>query len=938
MARIREDLAQELIAGAKERALLFPDTAASLFAKLDHIAGEDEPYAEDMRAAYAYLLRELPESDLLNFEADFFLAHCRSVLRGTAAFPWSADIKDELFLIYVLMPRVNTEPLTLHRDFFGEALAPRLRGLTLEEAVSECNYYCLSRGTYQQTDGRTVSPFSFIQRAGGRCGEESTFVVSVLRSVGIPARQIYSPYWAHTDDNHAWVEAWTGKRWAYFGACEPEARLNCGWFDGAAKRAKLVLTRSFSMLSLPGEEDLKQAVPAGLINLTGHYCDAKKLRLTLTDGTRVLTEQAVSFHVLNYASDAQILVMKTDDRGQLCLSTAEGSLLLRCVYEGKGYERRTEVGDETEILWDLAEDRAEAARRLAASEAAGAAAGCDGEYETGTREAEQRLQLALFQLSEEKNALFRAPRARDCAETALSDERRKEHERKLAAAQRELESGRASFAAAPEKVQEDDIDMGPVQAKTKELRSREEVLYWARGHAAVMEAFLDEEKSEWSTEQRLRLLTLLSNKDLADVEPEILNNHMEALRREKEDRERFSLQRDEWDRLIFSPRVANENLSAWRNALRSHISAEDREKLLADPGALPTFLEQRLEETRTTDYAGASLAPSRSLYHGRFSANNYTVLLVSLARDLGIPACCEAVSYRALYRQDGAWHEFRPAPRACAASGAGASAGQNTAQNGAAPSETARLRLVKTNPEENFVYAAQYTLRRWTGNGWRFVSPSALSPEREACTELNTDPGIYALNIVRRLENGDQLYTRQFFLLEEGKTQTAELSLPRDAENRSKASLFPDFTLRAATGEEKDTTTLHAEGLRLFFFVQPSGEPFAHLMKELERSSEALASRAGETAVVVFSEEALEEARLKTFLCRHPEIRLFFMSRELPKRLYNLLSCDVRELPLVLLCDDEKRVRFRASGYRVNTDQELLQVYADMERERREEE
>jgi len=47
-----------------------------------------------------------------------------------------------------------------------------------------------------------------------------------MRAVGIPARQVYTPRWAHTDDNHAWIEVWTGDRWHFMGACEPEAVLD----------------------------------------------------------------------------------------------------------------------------------------------------------------------------------------------------------------------------------------------------------------------------------------------------------------------------------------------------------------------------------------------------------------------------------------------------------------------------------------------------------------------------------------------------------------------------------------------------------------------------------------------------------------------------------------------------------------------------------------
>lgn len=73
-----------------------------------------------------------------------------------------------------------------------------------------------------------------VKTAYGRCGEESTFTVAALRSVGIPARQVYTPRWAHTDDNHAWVERADGE-WYFFGACEPEPVLNLGWFNAPYK-------------------------------------------------------------------------------------------------------------------------------------------------------------------------------------------------------------------------------------------------------------------------------------------------------------------------------------------------------------------------------------------------------------------------------------------------------------------------------------------------------------------------------------------------------------------------------------------------------------------------------------------------------------------------------------------------------------------------------
>ncbi|MCK7531014.1 MAG: transglutaminase-like domain-containing protein [Marinilabiliales bacterium] len=45
---------------------------------------------------------------------------------------------------------------------------------------------------------RTSSPMATMLSARGRCGEESTFTVAALRTAGLPARQVYTPRWAHS--------------------------------------------------------------------------------------------------------------------------------------------------------------------------------------------------------------------------------------------------------------------------------------------------------------------------------------------------------------------------------------------------------------------------------------------------------------------------------------------------------------------------------------------------------------------------------------------------------------------------------------------------------------------------------------------------------------------------------------------------------------------
>ena len=143
------------------------------------------------------------------------------------------------------------------RKVFYKELLPRLQGLSLEKAILEVNHWCHEKVTYQSTDIRTISPLNAIKSAYGRCGEESTFTVTAMRAAGIPARQCYTPRWAHSDDNHAWVEVWVDDNWHYLGACEPEPELDVAWFSGPALRAMLVDSNAFGKYS--GSEETIRA-------------------------------------------------------------------------------------------------------------------------------------------------------------------------------------------------------------------------------------------------------------------------------------------------------------------------------------------------------------------------------------------------------------------------------------------------------------------------------------------------------------------------------------------------------------------------------------------------------------------------------------------------------------------------------------------------------
>ena len=193
----------------------------------------------DEREAMEFLYAYMPLGDVLNLEPEYYLEHYRMTMRALNEMPWGDDVPEREVRHFVLPVRVNNENLDSSRNVFYEELAPRIREMSMYDAVLEVNHWCHEKAVYMPSDSRTSSPLATVKTAYGRCGEESTLLVAALRSVGIPARQVYTPRWAHTDDNHAWVEAWVDGKWCFLGACEPEPVLDLAWFNAPASRGML---------------------------------------------------------------------------------------------------------------------------------------------------------------------------------------------------------------------------------------------------------------------------------------------------------------------------------------------------------------------------------------------------------------------------------------------------------------------------------------------------------------------------------------------------------------------------------------------------------------------------------------------------------------------------------------------------------------------------
>ncbi|MBP3228023.1 MAG: transglutaminase domain-containing protein [Bacteroidaceae bacterium] len=294
--------------------------------------------AADVRADVDFLYQYMPLCDRADYPRCFFEANARQTRRALREMPWGARVNDTLVRHFVLSLRVNNEPLDSFRLTMYDELAARVRGLSMTEAAIEVNHWCHEKVTYQPTDGRTSSPLQSIRTAYGRCGEESTLCVAAMRAVGIPARQVYTPRWAHCDDNHAWVEVWTDGAWHFLGACEPEPVLDLGWFNAPASRGMLMHTCVFG--DYRGPEDVVRRTPTYTeINVTPIYAPTRRVYIRVEDGGRPVGGARVEFKIYNYAEFFSAVTRFTDARGETSLVSGAGDLLVWASKDGRfGYK------------------------------------------------------------------------------------------------------------------------------------------------------------------------------------------------------------------------------------------------------------------------------------------------------------------------------------------------------------------------------------------------------------------------------------------------------------------------------------------------------------------------------------------------------------------------------------------------------------------------
>lgn len=817
---------------------------------------------EAMRFMYAYM----PLGDLTDYTEAFHLSNVKAALRARAEMPWGKDIPEREFRHFVLPYRVNNENLDSARMVFYRELKPRIEHLSLENAVLEINHWCHEKVAYTPSDMRTSAPLASVRTAYGRCGEESTFAVSAFRAMGIPARQVYTPRWAHTDDNHAWVEVWVDGKWHFLGACEPEPVLDLAWFNAPASRGMLMHTKVFGHYHGP-EEVMETTDNYTEINVIDNYADTATTTVTVTDSNGKPVKGAlVEFKLYNYAEFYTVARKTTDANGQASLTAGLGDMLVwASTDDGRFGFKQCSFGKDKEI--DIA---------LATGQ-------------SGTMNLDITVPTEKAHIPD------------------VSPEQRAENDRRFA-----LEDSirHAYIATFPTETEATEF----AKEQGYEANDIVPLITASRGNYETIMSFLQQAASG-EHDLAVRLLRVISEKDLRDVEPRTLTEHF-LLHPDMP----AGCPQDIYDKYLLNPRVANEMILPYRELISQTLSQELPVSTTAD-----SLVYELAEWCRTNIRLLSDWNPQRipmspaGVCRSRV-ADEYSlqIFFVAACRSFNIPARIDEVTGKMQYFQQGHPIDI-----------------DLTTQQTNTPNrqETGTLiaRYTPTTWLDDAKYYNHFTLSRLEKGKLQLLNYPETGTTWSSLLRDGTtlDAGNYVLTTGTRLANGNVLAHLTFFTVHANEQTVIDLTLREAKDAVQVIGNFNSESLFMPKDGKQEMSLLSTTGRGYYVLGLLDGqEPSNHALRDIAACADEF-DKWGRPMVLLFPDkDRLDKVGTAGFPAMPAHVTWGIDSNGAIRAdlIAGLKLNEKQGLPIFIVADTFNRVVFVMQGYTIGLGEQLMKT------------
>ena len=830
------------------------------------------------KEALEFLYAYMPLGDSVDYSEEYYRECINYAFRAKAEMPWGASIPEREFKHFVVPVRVNNENLDAFRKTYYEELKGRVKDLSLYDAVLEVNHWCHEHVNYKGSDSRTSAPMATIKTSWGRCGEESTLLVTALRTVGIPARQVYTPRWAHCDDNHAWVEAWVDGQWHFLGACEPEPVLDLGWFNEPASRTLLLHTRVFGDYDGP-EEVISRSPNYTEINVVDNYGKTAKTTFTVVNENG--TPQAnlpVEFKIYNYAEFCTVVKKTTDANGQTWLTAGLGCMMAYATKDGKFGYQVFKSGENENVTIVL-------------------------DHEEGTEK------VMEFEM---------VPPPPTCVLPEVTPEMRAENDRRGAYE----DSLRNAYIKACK-----DAQMNIIANTGNKTLCRIYEKTW--GNYQTIADFVKYAQDKNQEIKAVELLSNVSDKDLRDISLEVLKDHFDhecgimnaecgmakpdVASRNSE----FSIPNSEF---IISPRVSNEMIVPWRKTLTEFFPKDEAQKYHDNPAQLVDWVKHNIFVDDELALQRIPISPIGVLKVRKADRHSRDIFFVAMARSLGIAAQIHPVTGKVQYfEKEWITVDFEAEQPKIAEIGY----------------LDIRYNPIASMPDPK--YYTHFSIKKFDGNSFRLLAYDAQDPGIDDGMTLSSfehptplEAGYYILTSGNRLPDGTALTHSQFFTIKAKENTAVDLVLREpDDDLRVIGSFYADSKFTdPETGETSNPKQLIQGDYFILGLLDQGSEPTTHAMQDIAAFRKDF-EQCGLPLIFVFSsKEEYDKFKLKNFSELPDGIVYGIDGGAVREEIADGLHLNTEALPIFLIANANSEVVFVKQGYTIGLGEQMLKVIA----------
>jgi transglutaminase-like putative cysteine protease len=819
--------------------------------------------------ALEFLYTYMPLGDSVDYTEDYYRECIHYAFLAKEEMPWGANIPECEFKHFVVPVRVNNENLDAFRSTYYEELKSRVKGLSLYDAVLEVNHWCHEHVNYKGSDSRTSAPMATIKTSWGRCGEESTLLVTALRTVSIPARQVYTPRWAHCDDNHAWVEAWVDGQWHFLGACEPEPVLDLGWFNEPASRTLLLHTRVFGDYDGP-EEVISRNRNYTEINVVDNYGKTAKTTFTVVDENgQPQANLPVEFKIYNYAEFCTVVKKTTDENGQTWLTAGLGCMMAYAAKDGKFGFQVFKSGEQENVTITL-------------------------DHEEGTKEVFEFDMVPPPPTSVLPEVTLEM-RAENDRRGAYEDSLRNAYIKSCKVAQNEIIANTGNKA------------LCHIYEKT-----------W--GNYQTIADFVKYAQSKNQEIKAVNLLQNISDKDLRDINLEVLQDHFDNT--PGLELSIISMPPELYDEYILSPRVSNEMIVPWRKTLTEFFPETERQQYHDNPSLLVDWVKQNIFVDDELALQRIPISPIGVLKARKADRHSRDIFFVSMARSLGIAAQINPVNGNVQYfGKDWTNVDFEAAE----------------------PTSTTvgylDIHYYPTASVADPKYYTHFSIKKFDGLSFRLLAYDAKDPGIDDGMMLSAfdhptplDEGYYILTAGTRLEDGTALTHSEFFTIMADETTNVNLILRQpDDELYVIGSFYADSKFTdPETGEISNPKQLIKDNYFILGYLDQGSEPTTHAMQDIAAFRKDF-ENSNLPIIFIFSDKAdYDKFKLKNF-CELPDGIVYGLDEgNIREEIVDGLHLNTDSRPIFLIANSNSEVVFVKQGYTIGLGEQMLKVMAKL--------